>query len=92
MRHNLNRSSLTGGTYKITLSGGLGQGPDKDVKSCLIKPDSGNTGVVRVNIEASATWGGECSDEWLPIPVDNLNKIFFSSTQSDAIVYMLWRD
>ncbi len=85
----------TGGTVKITLSEGLGQGNDGTslpCKSCLVKPASANTSDVFVNIGAEADGNDFPLDAGAtPIPTDDINNLYFYSTDADAIVYILYR-
>lgn len=89
----LDQVSTSGGTQKITLSSGSGQGSNQVCRSCLVKPDKNNTEDVYVNIGSAADANDMPLDSIaIPIPVDNLNKLYFYSADVDAIVYILWRN
>lgn len=89
----LDRTSGSGGTQKVTLSGGAAQASAQACRACLVKPDPDNTAVVRINIGSAADANdGPMDSFWTPMPVDNLSDLYFYSTDTDAIVYILWRD
>ena len=93
VRVGLDRTSTTGGTQKITLSSGTGQGGSQACRACLVKPAAANTADVHVQIGSTADADDLPLDAFVtPIPVDNLTDLYFYSTDADAIVYILWRD
>ena len=88
----LDRNSSHGGVNKVVIPAGTtirgGSGADGSgsipCRSCLIKADTGST--VYMNIGAAAT-----TDHWLvatgaePIPIDDLNKLYFKGTAADVV-------
>ena len=88
----LSESSALFGSCKLDLVAGAGHGPNIPCRSCLVKPAKANT--QDVFIRATVALSG---DEYplpptdLPIPVTNLNKLYFSSSQLDATIHILWR-
>lgn len=89
----LDRTSGSGGTQKVTLSGGTAQATAQACRATLVKPSPNNTAVVRINIGGAADANdGPMDDFWTPMPVDNLSDLYFYSTDADAVVFILWRD
>lgn len=90
----LDRNSSYGGVNKVvipvgtTIQGGSGTDGSGSIpcRSCLIKADSGNAGTVYINIGSAAT-----TDSWIvatgaePIPIDDLNKLYFKGTAADVV-------
>jgi hypothetical protein len=88
----ISQSSASFGAAKITLTGGVAQGPNIPCRSCIVKPDSANsqpTYISGANPATSNDFPLSAAD--LPIPIKNLNQLFFYSAQTDAIVRVLWR-
>lgn len=77
----------------VTLVAGIGQGPNVPCRSCLIKPDSANGAPVFVGGTNPATANSyQLTDgQDTPMPVQNLNELFFYSTNATAKVRILWR-
>lgn len=84
-----------GGTVKVTLSGGLGQGNDGTslpCKSCLVKPADANTADTFINIGAAADGDDFPLDSGAtPIPIDDISSLYFYSTDANAVMYILYR-
>lgn len=80
------------GTVKITLAAGVAQGPDKPCRSCVIKPADTNTATVYLGAANPANANNFPLPQMdFPMPVTNLNKLFFYSTDVDAVVSIIWR-
>jgi hypothetical protein len=91
-----------GGSVKVTLSSGVGQGNDGTslaCKGCFVQSARANTEVVKMNIvaAASANLGVELGQQNtdsnqasacqpLFVPIDDLSKLYFYSADADAIV------
>jgi hypothetical protein len=89
----LYRNSSGGGVYKIQLAAGVAQGPDVDCRSCMVKPSASNSEDVTMNIGSSAYEDrGVMDTTWTPVPVDNLNILYFYSADADAVVEVLFRN
>lgn len=96
----------SGGSVKVTLSSGAGQGnggTSLPCKGCLVQSARANTEVVKVNIgaAASANLGVELGQQGtdsnqqgscqpLYVPIDNVNKLYFYSADADAIIDILY--
>ena len=80
------------GTVKLTLAAGVAQGPEQTCRSCIIKPADSNTATVYLGAIGPATANDyPLPQNDFPMPVTNLNKLFFYSTDIDAVVHILWR-
>ena len=91
-----------GGSVRVTLVAGVGQGNDGDslpTIGCYVQPLLGNTAVVRVNIgaAASATAGIDlpftsATVQTVPtfIPVDDVSNLYFFSTDATADIDILY--
>lgn len=87
----LNRVSWSGGSQRVTLASNVGQGSAQPCKFCRVQPNSGNTAAVRVRIGTAitdATTGVELpgSPVLTPYTIDDLNLLYFYSTDADALV------
>ena len=83
--------SRSGGSQRVGLSGGVGQGLNQAVgKFCRVQAVSTNTAVVRVRIGTvcGATDGVELPGNPVltPYSVSNLNLLYFYSADANAIV------
>lgn len=87
-------SSHTGGVEKVTIASNVGRASttEKDIRSCMIKADSGNAGTITVNIRGVAD-----ANDWPvatiaePIPVDDLSALYFYGSNNGDVVYVIWR-
>lgn len=95
-----------GGSVKVTLSGGLGQGnagTSLPCCGCYVQAASANTAVVKMNIgvAASGTLGLElgfpsvgsgvtATCQALWVPTDDVANLYFYSSDADAIVDVLF--
>ncbi len=85
-----------GGSNRVTLSSGTGQGNDGTslpCKGCFVIADTDNSQIVRMRISEACT-----SDTGVPIPefrvdhyekyvpIDDVSKLYFFSTDATAIV------
>lgn len=100
----LDRNSKTGGSVRLTLgttatNGSVvtkeAQGPKLEIVSCLIQVHSTAAGTLRMNIgaRASATVGAAVptGGALTPLPISNLNQIYFLSTAEGDIIDILYR-
>jgi hypothetical protein len=86
----------TGGSVRVTISSNVGQGnggTSLPCAGCYVSPASGNTGVIKMNIDvaASATLGIELGDAdtgsgplWIPID-DVASLYFYGASDNDVI-------
>jgi hypothetical protein len=91
MNQKVNLNSLSGGSQRVTLSGGLAQATAQACRFCRVQANSGNTAAVRVRIGTAitdATTGVELpgSPVLTPYTIANLDELYFYSTDVDAIV------
>ena len=85
-------SSKDFGTARIMLAAGVGQGPNQPCRSCWIKPADTNTATVYLGPSNPANANNyPLPQNDLPVHVTNLNKLFFYSTDIDAVISILWR-
>ena len=86
----LSSNSLSGGSQRVALSGGIAQAVARTCKFCRIQCASTNTEVVRVRIGSvcGANDGVELSGNPVltPYSLENLNVLYFYSADIDAIV------
>lgn len=87
------RICSSGGSVKVTIVDYVGQGnggTSLPCKGCWVSPDSGNSGLTKMNIDAAATanLGIELSDSdtgggplW--VPIDDVAKLYFYSSDED---------
>lgn len=85
-----------GGSNRVTLSGGEGQGNDGTslpCKGCFVIGDSANTAAVRMRIgtDCTSTTGTPIpefgTDHYIRfVPINDLNKLYFYSSDATAIV------
>lgn len=88
-----------GGSVKVALVSNVGQGNDGTsipCAGCLVQSATANSGVVKLNIgaAASATLGIELGANTLAnggcqplfVPIDDVSKLYFYSSDADAIV------
>lgn len=82
--------STGGGSQRVTLSAGAGQGSAQACRFCRIQPAAGNTEALRVQIggAAGAATGVEVPGNPVltPYSVSNLDLLYFYSADADAIV------
>jgi len=84
-------NSSGGGSQRVTLVAGEGQGVAQACRFCRVQAYSTNTAVVRVRIGSAvedATTGVELPSNPVltPYSVNNLNLLYFYSTHATAIV------
>ena len=89
--NSLSTKSTGGGSQRVTLAVGVGQGSAQACKFCRIQCYSTNTAAVRVRIGSAvedATTGVELPGNpvLMPYSVNNLNLLYFYSTDANAIV------
>ena len=87
----LSQKSTGGGSQRVTLSGGVGQGVAQACKFCRVQAAAANTEVVRVRMVTAVvdgTTGVELPGNPVltPYSVDNLNLLYFYSADVDAII------
>lgn len=91
----LDINSSKGGCVKVTLTSGTGQGnggTSLSCRACIVKPATANTADVTVNIGTAADGDSmPLDDSWNPVPVNDVNLLYFYSTDTDAIVNILYR-
>ncbi|HOK66366.1 MAG TPA: hypothetical protein PLV55_06095 [Anaerohalosphaeraceae bacterium] len=63
----------------------------KPIRSCLIQLVTGSNGYVDFHGAASANSWKLSSDYALPVPIDNLNKLYFYG-DTGAVIQILWRN
>jgi len=100
---NTNINSISGGVLKVTLSGGVAQANDGislPCRTCKVKEDEGNNALVRVNFCSPAdedsfplgSFNGDTHQaEAIDFDIDDVSKLYFYSSQNDAIVYIFYR-
>lgn len=89
----------SGGSVKVTLSSGLGQGNDgtsQPCAGCFVQAATANTAVVKMNIGAAAsanagvelarTEAAASTAQPLWVPVDDVSLLYFYSSDADGIV------
>lgn len=85
-------ASQSFGTVKLTLAAGVAQGPDQQCRSCVIKPADTNTATVYLGASSLANANDYPLPQTdFPMAITNLNKLFFYSTDVDAVVSIIWR-
>lgn len=91
LKYALSTKSTGGGSERVTLSGGVAQGTAQECRFCRIQVHSTNTEVVRVRIGTAVTDGltgveVPGNPVLTPYSVENLNLLYFYSTDANAIV------
>lgn len=93
-----NRNSITGGSVRVTLSGGLGQGnggTSMPCRECWLHVGADGTGPVTVNLCAAASTilGVEIKKDLAPfkIEIDDVSKLYFFSATAADIIDIMWR-
>jgi hypothetical protein len=81
------------GTQKLTITDNRVQGTSQACRSCLIHVPSSNSGRVYLANETADT------NDWLvpvgqaiPVPVENINELYFYGTSNGDVIYVLWRN
>jgi hypothetical protein len=88
----LSQSSQLFGTAIVTLVNGASRGPSIPCRSCLVKPKKDNTSDVLIGSKAISDRSEyPLSSTDTPVPVTNLNQLYFWSDQLNAQVYIIWR-
>lgn len=87
----LSTKSTGGGSQRVTLTTGTGQGTAQACKFCRIQAAAANTEVVRVRIGTAVTDGTTgvelpSNPVLTPYSVSNLNLLYFYSADADAII------
>jgi len=97
----------SGGSVKVALTSGTGQGnggTSLPCAGCWVQAATANTAAVKMNIGLAAsanlgvelgrpfisgtTAGGACQPLW--VPIDDVAELYFYSSDSDAIVDLLY--
>jgi hypothetical protein len=91
-----NKIFAHGGSVRVTIASNVGQGnggTSLPCAGCWVSPASGNTGVIKMNIDAaaSATLGIELSDADtghgpMFIPIDDVSKLYFYGASDDDVI------
>jgi hypothetical protein len=80
------------GTALVTLSAGIGQGPNIPCRTMQMIPDAGNTATVYLDANNAVSANSyPLPNIDLPLGIRNLNQLWFYSTQANAKIHLLWR-
>lgn len=87
----LDRVNKGGGSQRVNLTSGTGQGSSQACKFCRVQAYSTNTAAVRIRVDTavtSAATGVELPGNPVltPYTISDLSQLFFYSTDTDAII------
>lgn len=93
----LNKVNKGGGSQRLTLTAGVGQGTSQACKFCRVQAHSTNTEVVRIRIDTAVTDGLTGIElpgnpVLTPYTISDLNQLYFYSADANAIIDIEWFD
>jgi hypothetical protein len=89
---NLDGNSSLGGIQKLTVSGNVIVGTAQACRSCIVWTPAETVSLTLADEAADANDFLMLANQYLPVPVANLDQLRFYGSGDGEVIYVLWRN